>query len=69
MENRKPRGRPRMYTSDEIRKKKTDYMLNKDWFCEICERRYSLACKHMHLRTIKHVNNLIKSFYLKEYEI
>ena len=58
-----------MYTSDEIRKHRTNYMLNKDWFCDICKHRYSLAGKTCHLRTSKHINNLIKSFYLKEYEI
>ena len=32
----KPKGRPRVYTDEERRKRKNDYMLHKPWFCEIC---------------------------------
>ena len=50
------RGRPKIYTEEELRKKKTRYMLNREWFCDICKtgRNYTLAGKHNHLKTKKH---------------
>ena len=58
MENQKKRGRgrPKIYTEEELRKKKTRYMLNREWFCDICKtgRNYTLAGKHCHLKTKKH---------------
>ena len=50
------RGRPKIYTEEELRKKKTRYMLNREWFCDICKtgRNYTLAGKHCHLKTKKH---------------
>ena len=64
MENQKKRrGRPRVLTDDERRERRTNYMLNKDWFCDICNRVYSLAYKHLHLRTAKHINGIIRSIY------
>ena len=34
-------------------------MLNKEWFCDICKtgRNYTLAGKHCHLKTLKHIKN------------
>ena len=59
----KPRGRPRYYTDEERRQRKTDYMLHKEWFCEICnnDHNYTLAGKHKHLKSKKHHVNYIKS--------
>ena len=55
-QNFKGRGRPRVLTDDERRNNKTSYMLNKEWYCEICEtgRDYKLAGKFSHLKTKKH---------------
>ena len=64
MENQeKLRGRPKIYNQDQLREHRTRYMLNKDWYCEICHRRYSLAGKFSHLGTIKHMNNYIKTIH------
>ena len=62
MENQKKRrGRPRVLTDDERRERRTNYMLNKDWFCETCKLHFSLAGKTCHLRTRKHwLNHLIE---------
>ena len=62
MENedvKRGRGRPRFYTEEEKRQRKTDYMLHKPWFCDICKtgKNYTLAGKHCHLRTKKHYKN------------
>ena len=66
-----PRGRPRVLTDvekkDAIRRSKSKYMLNKEWYCEMCKtgRNYTLAGKHCHLKTMKHQNN-IKIHNMKE---
>ena len=49
-------GRKIKYINDEdrqnaIKQSKTRYMFNKSWVCDICEREYSLAGKHMHIST------------------
>ena len=43
----------------KLKNAKTDYMLHKPWFCVICNNNkdYTLAGKHMHLRTKKHYKN------------
>ena len=57
-------GRPPIYTAEERKKvrrrTKYIYMLNKEWFCDICNtgRDYTLAGKHCHLKTKKHQTNL-----------
>ena len=45
---------------DAIRKSKTKYMLNKEWYCYVCDNdiNYSLSGKHCHLKTIKHSKNV-----------
>ena len=50
------RGRPRVFTDEERKKKKTKYMLNKEWYCMTCNnnKNYSLAGKFCHLKTNKH---------------
>ena len=67
MENqnvKRGRGRPKKYSTEEERKdavkrQKSKYMLNKDWYCDICNtgRNYTLAGKHCHLNTKKHIKN------------
>ena len=58
------RGRPPMYSTEEerrdaIRRSKSKYMLNKEWYCETSKtgRNYSMAGKHSHLKTLKHQKN------------
>ena len=62
-EDQKPkRGRPRFYTDEERRQRKTDYMLHKEFYCKICKngKNYTLAGKHNHLRTRKHYKNALR---------
>ena len=61
-------GRPKVCLTEEARKEalkksKTKYMLDKEWYCDICKtgRNYTLAGKHCHLKTIKHQKNSIAS--------
>ena len=69
MENIRKRGRgqhgPSKYFTekervDAIRKSKTKYMVNKEWYCYVCNNdvNYKLAGKHRHLGTNKHLNNV-----------
>ena len=59
-------GRKQKYDTEEdrknaIRESRTKYMLNKTWVCEVCGGHdYSLAGKHSHIRTRKHIFNSIK---------
>ena len=41
------RGRPKIYTKEELKQHKTTCMLNKEWYCDICKtgRNYTLASK------------------------
>ena len=62
MENqdiKRGRGRPRVFNDEERKKRKTTYMLNKEWYCHVCKnnKNYTLAGKSCHLRTNKHLNN------------
>ena len=52
-------GRPRKLTDEKGTKNKTTYMLNRPWYCDICNtgRNYTLAGKHCHLNTVKHKLN------------
>ena len=65
---KKPRGRPIKYFTEEerkdaIRQSKTQYMLNKEWICIVCDNHnYTLSGKCKHLHTKKHkdaVNRII----------
>ena len=49
-------GRKKIFTDDEIKKRKNMYMMKKEWYCEICANRinYSLAGKTNHIRTKRH---------------
>ena len=62
MENqniKKKRGRPKVFTTEERKNHKTLYMLNKEWYCDICKtgRNYTLSGKFCHLKTKKHIKN------------
>ena len=65
---KKPRGRPIKYFTEEerkdaIRRSKTKYMGNKEWICIVCNGyNYTLSGKCKHLNTKKHkdaVNRII----------
>ena len=65
MENK--RGRPKIYFTekdrkDAIKKSKTKYMLNKEWYCDVCknEINYSLAGKWCHLKT-KNISEILQN--------
>ena len=58
-------GRPLKYSTEEERKEaikqqKSKYMLNKEWYCDICKtgRKYTLAGKHCHLQKEIHQKNI-----------
>ena len=53
------RGRPKVFTEDEQRKKKTKLMLNEEWYCDVCNNNhnYTLAGKWNHKKTKKHIKN------------
>ena len=57
-QKRKPK-----YSTDEerkyaITKSKTKYMVNKKWCCNVCnDYNYTLAGKHCHLKSMKHIRN------------
>ena len=64
-EVKKGRGRPPIYQTEEekkeaIKESKTRYMLNKEWYCYVCNNNinYSLAGKFCHLKTKKHRDNI-----------
>ena len=69
MENqnvKRGRGRPKVFTDEERKKTtKTTYMLNKEWYCDICKtgRNYTLAGKSCHLKTKKHIKNVHENQY------
>ena len=57
---KKGSGRPRVLTDEERKQHKTNYMLNTDWFCDVCNgRNYRLAGKSSHLKTKIHKQNLL----------
>ena len=62
------RGRPRVLTDAERKNNKTRYMLNKEWFCDICktDRNYTLAGKGCHLKTKKHAKNADKLLMMEQ---
>ena len=59
----KQRGRPKVFSDkekkDAIRRSKSKYMLNKAWYCDICNtgKDYTLAGKSCHINTKKHQKN------------
>ena len=76
MENqnvKRGRGRPPKYSTEEekkeaIKKQKSKYMLDKEWYCNICNtgRNYTLAGKHCHLKTKKHQKNTSERSIIQE---
>ena len=50
------RGRPRILTDEERKNNKTKYMLEREWYCDICKtgRNYTLGGKHCHMKSKKH---------------
>ena len=67
MENhnvKRGRERPKKYLTEEdrkeaLKKQKSKYMLNKEWYCDICNTglNYTLAGKWCHLNKKKHKKN------------
>ena len=54
------RGRPKVLNDLERKAHKTAYMVNKSWCCDICSgRNYTMAGKTLHLRTKKHIKNIL----------
>ena len=58
------RGRPKVYFTEEdrkeaLKKSKTKYMLNKEWYCDVCKNgiNYTLAGNWCHLKTKRHKKN------------
>ena len=55
------RGRPPFRTEEEKKAAKrrihTRAMTECKWYCEVCQREYSLGCKTNHLNTKKHQRN------------
>ena len=59
MENqniKRGRGRPKVFTNEELKKHKNAYMMKKEWFCDVCKngKDYTLAGKWSHLKTKMH---------------
>ena len=55
----KKRGRPLLYQTEEerkaaIRRNHTKLMRETMWYCEVCQREYSLGSKTNHTNTKKH---------------
>lgn len=72
-EVKRGRGRPPKYSTEEDRKRaineyKTAYMLNREWFCDVCnnQKNYTLAGKWSHIKTNKHQNNSYKGIKMKK---
>ena len=58
------RGRPKVYFTEKdrkeaLKKSKTKYMLNKEFYCDVCKNgiNYTLAGKWCHLKTKRHKKN------------
>ena len=48
------------------RRNQAKLMRESKWYCEVCQREYSLGGKHMHLNTAKHFRNFYKDKPLVE---
>ena len=67
----KKRGRPLLYQTEEerkaaIRRNHTKLMRETMWYCEVCQREYSLGSKTNHTNTKKHHKNYYASQPLVE---
>ena len=54
-------GRPRLFNDEERKAHKTNYMLNKEWYCYVCNnnKNYTMAGKTLHEQTKKHKRNFV----------
>ena len=64
MENqnvKRGRGRPRVFSDEERKEHKSNYMLNKEWYCDVCRngKNDKMAGKSCHLKTWKHLSNVM----------
>ena len=50
---------------DALRRQKSKYMLDKEWYCDICKtgRNYTLAGKHCHMKILKHQKNSVHQYH------
>ena len=66
----KKRGRPLLYQTEErkqaIRRNHAKLMRETMWYCEVCQREYSLGSKINHTNTKKHQRNYYASQQLVE---
>ena len=58
----KKRGRSLVYKTEEermeaITRNHAKLMRESKWYCEVCQREYTLGGKQMHLKTTKHFRN------------
>ena len=60
MENQKIRrpGRPKIFTTEELKQHHRDYLKNSSWFCNICEKSYKVTSKYNHLKSNIHLKNV-----------
>ena len=65
------RGRPKVLSYEERKERKSNYMLNKEWYCNVCKngKNYTLAGKLCHLKTKKHKEKSIDRNFLKNIEL
>ena len=54
-------GRPKVFTDEELKQHKIEYMRNTLWFCDICNQNFKITSKTNHLKTkIHHKNSQIR---------
>ena len=46
--------RQKIFTEEEIRQHKIEYMKNTKWFCDICNKNLNITSKTNHLKTKMH---------------
>ena len=68
---KKPRGRPIKYFTEEerkdaIRQSKTRYMLNKEWICIVCDN-HNYTLRHKHKNAVNRIimNKIIDIIHKK----
>ena len=50
-------GRPKVFTDEELKQHKKEYMRNAVWFCNICNKNFKITSKTNHLKTKFHHQN------------
>ena len=69
----KKRGRPLLYQTEEerkaaIRRTNARFLRETRWYCEVCQREYSLGSKINHTNTKKHlIQNLSLIIHLEKH--